>query len=159
MEKQAHCNCKSGCQGRRCKCVKNNEPCGEQCGCKGCCNPFNGVDLNGLTICALGNILRYKSLTNEELEKKYLLPCECDEVALKHLVKNYECKGCNETYWFSFCWGSVVQDSCSWHCEACGACRDWREWHCETCNKCTYGTMSPCEHCENSEGAFFLDEW
>ena len=158
MDKTTHCRCKSGCQGKRCKCLKSNEPCGDQCGCKGCCNPLNGVDLKGLTVCTIGNILKYKSLTSQELEKKHRLPCECEAVALKHLIKGYTCKECDEIYWYSFCWRDVVQDSCSWHCEICGMCRDWREWHCDNCNKCTYGVTQPCEHCGNAEGIFCFDE-
>ena len=57
------------------------------------------------------------------------------------------CQGCGEVYWYSFCWQDVVQDDCTWHCEICGQCRDWREWHCERCNKCTYGVSLPCQHC------------
>ena len=152
MKKTTHCNCKSGCQSRRCQCLKNNEPCGDECSCTNCENPLNGVDIEGLTTCAIGNIKQYKLLTTDDLEKEYELPCGCKEVALKYLLREYTCKGCDDLFWYSFCCNEVVQDSCTWHCDVCGACRDWREWHCEVCNKCTYGVTLPCQHCGNTEG-------
>ena len=155
MNKTTGCNCKSGCLSRRCQCLKNNEPCGDGCGCVNCKNPLNGVDIEGLTTCAIQNIKQYKKLTKEDLEKEYELPCGCEEVALKHILKGYTCKECEDLFWYSFCWDVVVQDSCTWHCEICGTCRDWREWHCEVCNKCTYGVTLPCEHCDNTEGNRF----
>ena len=93
----------------------------------------------------------HKNLSDEQLEEKFALPCGCEEVPLKNLLGDYSCSECDEVYWYSFCWNDVVQDSCTWHCEVCGACRDWREWHCEFCNKCTYGTSLPCEHCGRRE--------
>lgn len=110
--------------------------------------------MKNLSICTIQHINAYKSLTNDELEKQYELPCGCEEVALKNILGEYECKGCNELYWYSFCWDEVAQDSCTWHCETCGACRDWREWHCENCNKCTYGVSLPCDHCGRTEDIF-----
>ena len=147
MEKVTHCNCKSGCQSKRCKCFKNLEPCGEECGCVDCNNPLNGVDLEKLSTCTILHIHEYKSLTSDDLEKRYELPCECEYVALKSLLGGYECQGCGELYWYSFCWDQVAEDSCTWHCDICGVCRDWRVWHCDNCNKCTYGITLPCEHC------------
>ena len=147
MEKTTHCTCKSGCQSKRCKCFKNLESCGEECGCIDCNNPLNGVDLDKLSTCTIQHIHEYKSLTDDDLEKRYELPCECEEVALKDLLGSYACQRCGELYWFSFCWYVVVQDSCTWHCNICGACRGWRMWHCDNCNKCTYGVSLPCEHC------------
>jgi len=147
MEKKVHCKCKSGCVNRRCACLKNNEPCDEKCKCINCQNPLNGVDLDNLSICAIQNIDIYKGLSEKELDEKYELPCGCEEVSLRNLLYDYSCQKCDEVYWYSFCWGDVAQDNCSWHCEICGQCRDWREWHCERCNKCTYGISLPCEHC------------
>jgi hypothetical protein len=147
MKKEMKCNCKSGCHNRRCACLKNNEPCGEECGCINCQNPLNDIDVDNLSICALQNIYIYKSLTQEDLNEKYELPCECEEVPLKSLLDDYSCTKCGELYWYSFCWNEVVQDACTWHCEICKQCRDWREWHCDRCNKCTYGVSLPCEHC------------
>lgn len=147
MEKKASCQCKSGCQNRRCACLKNNEACGESCGCIECQNPLNGVDLEALSICAIQNIEIYKDLSEEELAEEYELPCECEAVPLRKLLKDYTCRECGESYWFSFCWNDVVQYGDTWHCEICNQCRDWREWHCKRCNKCTYGVTFPCQHC------------
>ena len=150
MEKEVHCKCKSGCRNRRCPCLKNNEPCDEHCACTDCHNPLNGVDVEALSICAIQNIEIYKGLTEKELTTEYELPCGDESVPLKELLKGYQCQGCGETYWFSFCWNNVAQEGDSWHCEICKQCRDWREWHCDNCNKCTYGITLPCEHCETS---------
>lgn len=147
MEKQVHCQCKSGCHSKRCACLKNNEPCGELCTCVRCRNPLNGVDVDHLSLCAIQNIDEYKALTEQDLKAEYELPCGCETVLLKDLLEDHDCRKCGETYWYSFCWHDVVQDSCTWHCGVCGECRDWREWHCERCNKCTYGVTLPCERC------------
>ncbi len=149
-EKLERCNCKTGCTSRRCSCLKNGEPCGPECGCRGCKNPLNGVDLEDLPVCAIQNIEEYKSLTAEDLATTYELPCGHGEVPLGKLLKEYVCPKCDGTYWYSFCWDTVAEDSCTWHCEVCGCCRDWREWHCERCNRCTYGVTLPCEHCGKS---------
>ena len=97
--------------------------------------------------CTLDAIKKYKNLSQKKLEKLYELPCECEEVPLKDLIDEYNCSDCGETYFYSFCWDEVAQDSCSWHCDICKTCRDWREWHCENCNKCTYGVSLPCDNC------------
>ena len=149
MEKNFHCNCKSGCQNNRCACFKNNEPCDDKCGCVDCQNPFNGIDVENYSTCALQHINIVKALSQEELDEEHELPCGCESVKLKDLLNDYECEECMEVYWYSFCWGEVVQDDCTWHCEICGECRDWREWHCDNCNKCTYGVSLPCQHCGN----------
>ncbi len=153
MEKEFHCNCKSGCDNRRCACLKNNEPCDEACGCTDCRNPLNGLDVDALSVCAIQNIATYKKLSQADLEALHELPCGDEKVPLKQLLKEYTCPQCGEGYWYSFCWDAVVQDSCTWHCEICGTCRDWREWHCEDCNRCTYGVTLPCEHC-GAEGPY-----
>ena len=147
MEKAVHCKCKSGCKNNRCICFKNNEPCDENCECVDCQNPLNGIDVSNLSICAIQNIEKYRSLSEKEFEKMYELPCRCEKVPLRSLINNYACQVCGEIYWYSFCWEDVVQDSCTWHCKECRTCRDWRMWHCENCNKCTYGISFPCEHC------------
>ncbi len=147
MKKKFSCKCKSGCDSRRCSCLKNNEPCDESCKCKDCQNPINGVDTESLSICTIQNIREYKTLTTEELKEKHELPCECEKVSLKLLMDQYSCSKCNTVYWYSFCWDEIVDDDHTWHCEICGTCRDWREWHCDECNKCTYGVTLPCENC------------
>ena len=157
MKKAVHCKCKTGCRTGRCVCYKNNEPCDEKCGCTGCHNPFNGMDIDNLTICALQNIEEYKELSEEELAKLYELPCGCEQVSLKRLMGDYSCSKCGEAYWYSFCWDEVVEDSCTWHCQICRACRDWREWHCEKCNRCTYGVTLPCESCGRRKRQFIDD--
>ena len=147
MEKEYHCNCKAGCDTYRCVCLKHNELCDENCGCVDCRNPLNDVDVESLTVCAIQNIDIVTGLTEEELAERYELPCGHEQVALKDLLDDYYCEECAESYWYSFCWDAVVQDSCTWHCEICHECRDWREWHCDRCNKCTYGVTLPCQHC------------
>lgn len=146
-EKTAHCKCKKGCTNRRCACLKVGEPCDEQCACVGCQNPLNGVDVEGLTQCTIEHINLYKTLTDEELNTLYELPCEHQEVPLKDLLRDFTCKKCKTVYWFSFCWSDVAQDSCTWHCSKCHSCRDWREWHCPKCNRCAYGVTLPCDGC------------
>ncbi|MDM8550349.1 hypothetical protein QUF72_09735 [Desulfobacterales bacterium HSG2] len=155
MEKTVHCKCKTGCRSRRCTCLKNNEPCDEGCKCTGCENPLNGVNVEELSVCAVQNISKYKKLSEAELEREYELPCECEEVPLKKLLKGHTCRKCGELFWYSLCWNDIVDDSHTWHCEICNQCRDWREWHCEICNKCTYGLSLPCQHCDR-EGYLFM---
>jgi len=46
MSKTVNCNCKSGCQTKHCVCLKNNEPCDENCGCINCKNPLNNMTNN-----------------------------------------------------------------------------------------------------------------
>lgn len=147
MEDKIQCNCKGKCKNNRCSCKKNRKPCAEECNCKDCQNPYNGIIVEGLNICTLDAIEIYKKLTETQLNKLYELPCECEEVALKDVLTDYSCSKCNEDYYFSFCWGEVAQDSCTWHCDICKECKDWREWHCENCNRCTYGITLPCETC------------
>ena len=105
------------------------------------------MDVESMTVCAIQNVETVRALTKQELAKEYELPCECENVPLKDLIGEYECSTCGELYWYSFCWKEVVQDSCTWHCDVCGRCSDWRVWHCEECNRCTYGVTFPCEHC------------
>jgi hypothetical protein len=152
MEKEKQCQCKTGCDSRRCACLKNNEGCDERCGCVNCQNPLNGVDVSKLTDCAIQNIKTYQALTPEALAEAYELPCGDASVTLQTLLDGYDCPECGEEYWYSFCWETAVQSGDTWHCNICGACRDWREWHCPDCNKCTYGVSLPCEHCGNTSG-------
>ena len=147
MAKKVRCNCRSGCRTKRCICLKNNEPCDETCTCSDCHNPLNGVDVASLSVCAIQNIDEYTTLSEEDLAQEHELPCECETVPLRQLLKNYVCPGCGEGYWYSFCWQATVADGHTWHCEICSQCRDWREWHCERCNKCTYGVTLPRERC------------
>ena len=152
VEKEHQCNCKTGCQTYRCNCLKNSEPCDEHCGCADCQNPLNGVDVENLSVCAIQNIEACKTLTDRELRTAHRLPCGHESVPLEKLLGMYLCPECGGGYWYSFCWNSVVEDSCTWHCQVCRQCRDWREWHCKNCNKCTYGVTMPCEHCGSDEG-------
>ena len=85
MEKEAkqfHCRCKNHCGNRRCACLKHNEPCDEHCGCQDCHNPLQGVDVKHLTVCAIQNIATVKALTEDELNREYLLDCEHERVPL-----------------------------------------------------------------------------
>lgn len=150
MEKESRCNCKSGCDTRRCSCYKNNEPCGENCNCVDCRNPLNGIDVESLSICTIQNIEAYKSLPEQKLKALHQLPCGHQSVPLQDLLLEYDCEECGDSFWYSFCWGEVVQDSTTWHCTDCRECRDWREWHCEECDRCTYGVSLPCEYCGNT---------
>lgn len=147
METKTTCNCKGQCKNNRCACRKNRQPCSENCNCKNCQNPYNGVDVEGMHICTLDAIEVYKAVTEAQLNELIELPCGCEEVAVKDLIDDYDCSECGEAYYYSFCWGEVAQDSTTWHCEICKTCRDWREWHCDNCNKCTYGVTLPCENC------------
>jgi len=152
MAKTETCGCKGRCDTRRCRCIKNGEPCGQGCQCVDCHNPLNGLDVSKMTDCAIQNAEVYRSLTEKELAREIELPCSHDPVTLKDLVDGYQCEECNgEEYFYSFCWQSAEQDSCTWHCDVCRQCRDWREWHCDECNRCTYGTSLPCQNCAGSE--------
>ena len=151
MSKVATCSCKSGCANNRCACFKQNEPCGEECGCTNCQNPLNGIDTEHLSLCAIQYFQKHSALSEPVLAVAHALPCEHEQVPLKHLLTVYECQTCGEAYWYSFCWNRVEQDSCTWHCGVCRHCRDWREWHCERCNKCTYGVSLPCERCGDAD--------
>ena len=147
------CRCKGSCDSRRCACLKNGEGCGSECKCQSCRNPLNGVDVSKLSDCAIQNIRRLNALTETQLDALIELPCGHPKVPLRELLGGYHCPGCGgEKYWYSFCWDGVAQDSCSWHCNVCGKCRDWREWHCDVCNRCTYGVTLPCQNCEAREG-------
>ena len=152
------CQCKGKCDNRRCKCLKNGQPCSDACKCVNCENPLNGLDVKSMSACATGNAKRVSSLTIEEREALISLPCGHQSVALKLLIGEYNCAQCNgEAYFYSFCFESAQQDSCTWHCDVCRTCRDWREWHCPTCNRCTYGHSMPCDRCEGKSEIY--DEW
>lgn len=62
------------------------------------------------------------------------------------LLRDFYCDECGEMF-YSFCRDEVEQENCTWHCNVCKECMDWREWHCDTCNKCTYGQSLPCDGC------------
>ncbi len=105
---QLCCKCKGGCNDRRCACFKGNQGCNQDCQCSNCRNPLNGLDVGNLPICTMQNIKEYTSLTPTQLDKEYLLPCECEQVSLKNLIEEYECSNCGEIYWYSFCWHGVI---------------------------------------------------
>lgn len=159
MKSSGACQCKGRCDSRRCKCLKNGQPCGDQCKCVDCENPLNGMDVSKMSDCAIGNALLVRELTPENLETLISLPCDHEPVPLKSLIGGYDCPGCKgETYFYSFCFGAAQQANCTWHCSVCRTCRDWREWHCEGCNRCSYGHSLPCERCESRSGAF-REDW
>ncbi len=141
------CKCKSGCNSRRCACLKRGKSCTEDCRCQHCQNPLNGLDAEDFPMCLIQNIQAYQALSQAQLDEPYALPCEHAELPLKTLLIGYECPECIEVYSYSLCWNDVVQQGNTWHCEVCGTCRDWREWHCEECRRCTYGVTLPCEGC------------
>jgi hypothetical protein len=148
---QLRCRCGTGCHTNRCACVRNRQPCLEGCRCSNCRNPFNGLDGTRMSPCALDNVERYKAPSEAELDTMMELICGCEQLPLRRLLAAYRCNGCDDLSWYSFCSHDVVQDSCTWHCSDCGACRDWREWHCHRCNRCTYGVTMPCENCGRRE--------
>jgi hypothetical protein len=109
------------------------------------------MDVSKMSDCAIGNAVKVKELTPDQLEELIPLPCGHDPAPLKSMIGGYNCADCKgEEYYYSFCFGTAMQESCTWHCSVCGTCRDWREWHCETCNRCTYGHSLPCERCSSS---------
>ena len=154
MDDLVKCQCKGGCKNRRCNCLKNGQGCVPECKCVSCANPLNGVDVENYSACAIQNIGIVKSLSEEELNEMYDLPCDEQQASLRELLDDFTCDKCGEAYWYSFCWRDVVQDNCSWHCDVCGTCRDWREWHCPDCNKCTYGRSMACENCGGMAGTY-----
>lgn len=62
-----------------------------------------------------------------------------------------------ERYYYSFCFSSLQQTDCTWHCKRCGDCVDWREWHCKGCDKCQYGVTIPCSKCTPEAYAARMD--
>jgi len=137
MSKTADCNCSTGCTNKRCSCNKAFEGCDtETCGCTECKNPYNEVDPEAYSTCALDHIENVKNLSDEERETEHDLPCGDTSLRLEQLLDTYACDGCGEEYWFSFCLNEPVQD-----------CVQWRMWHCENCDRCTYGVTRPCEYC------------
>ncbi len=111
-------------------------------------NPFSDREnANPLSDCAQGNIKKVQALSTMTLAKKYDLPCGCASVSLKDLLENYACEGCDEPYYYSFCFDDVMDTNSMWHCDVCGTCSDDGVWHCKHCNKCTYGLTLRCENC------------
>ncbi|KAM0798499.1 hypothetical protein BDR22DRAFT_375825 [Usnea florida] len=55
--------------------------------------------------------------------------------------------GEHRRFFYSFCRSNWEQSSCTWHCRACGECKDWRDWHCKRCNECSDGLNYPCQGC------------
>jgi hypothetical protein len=145
------CRCKSNCHTKRCACLKDGQPCRDDCDCSNCGNPLNGIDVTQMSTCAIENVQRYKELSWADLDVMMKLPCACEQVPLRKLINMYRCSKCDERYWYSFCLREVVQDSCTWHCPKCGTCRDWREWHCPRCKRCSYGVTLPCDGCGSRE--------
>jgi hypothetical protein len=116
------------------------------------------MDVSQMSACAISNATVIAALTDEGRRRLVELPCGHAPVPLGDLIGDYSCDECGgETYWYSLCLDSAVQDSCTWHCEVCKTCRDWREWHCPTCNRCTYGVSLPCERCEGHSELYDSD--
>jgi hypothetical protein len=63
MEKNVHCNCKTGCTNRRCICARNDEPCDDKCGCVDCKNPLNPEEIKKLLRFATETLEKYKELS------------------------------------------------------------------------------------------------
>jgi hypothetical protein len=147
--KKNTCHCPSGCQTRRCACLKAGKQCKASCLCMNCKNPFNQIeDPKRLTVCARGHIKKIISLSEKDLSHLYHLLCDCRESAsLKELLESYECPRCHEVYYYSFCMNEVVHSFSMWHCQVCSTCREDSEWHCKHCNDCTYGLSLECENC------------
>lgn len=153
-QNNATCNCGGKCLSNRCACKKSRQPCGENCNCQNCENPYNGVDVENLHTCTLDAIKIYNKLTKVQLKKLYDLPCGCEQAALEDLLDEYMCSECEEVYFYSFCWKEVSDLYSLWHCEICKTCRSNSEWHCKKCNKCTYGLSLPCENCGARSNAY-----
>lgn len=148
MKKSNPCQCQSTCQTKRCTCLKEGRPCGLECRCQNCSNPFNKVaNAEQLSDCARDHIQQVLALPTEALDKQYDLPCRCASIPLKDLLQNYTCQRCNEPYYYSFCFDGVMDTSSIWHCSVCGTCSDDGVWHCKRCNTCSYGLTLRCEHC------------
>lgn len=142
------CRCKTSCDSRRCACLKSGQACTVGCECYQCKNPLNEMtDLDRLHPCLLSNIKQYKKLDDDELSEMLELPCDCEEVALKDVINGYQCSHCEESYRYSFCWRTIIEEEHFWHCERCNCCREDREWHCQHCDRCTYGLTLPCDSC------------
>jgi len=148
MKNGDHCQCQSECKTKRCACLKAGRPCGSQCKCQNCSNPFNSIENpDQLSDCARDNIKKIATISAINLEKLYELPCRCAPVPLKSLLEDYECQSCDEPYYYSFCLGEVMDTNSMWHCQICRTCSDDGVWHCKNCNRCTYGLTLSCEHC------------
>jgi len=148
MKKNNPCQCQSECQTKRCACLKEGRPCEAECRCQNCSNPFNQIEnADQLSNCARHNIKKILALSTMALEEKYDLPCGCANASLKALLENYTCEGCDEPYYYSFCFDDVMDTNSTWHCGVCGTCTDDGVWHCKYCNKCTYGLSLSCENC------------
>ena len=149
MTQHEICQCKSNCDSRRCRCLKSGRPCSPMCRCQNCKNPLNGLPVEKMSCCALDHAEVYRKLVAEHSSDPIAMPCGHGPVTMQQVLDEYACPDCqDEAYFYSFCWGSVEQESCTWHCNVCRQCRDWREWHCDDCNRCTYGVSMPCENCE-----------
>jgi len=97
--------------------------------------------------CAVSHTRKHGTLSTTKLRKKHPLPCGCEAVSLEELFHNYQCQGCDEIYFYSFCLKDVVEENNTWHCKSCDTCRESSEWHCKKCNDCTFGLTLPCDRC------------
>ncbi len=170
MEGPLACRCKNGCHTKRCTCLKNGQSCQNGCHCSNCNNPLNGIDVARMSTCAIENVQRYKALSRADLDVMMDLPCGCEQVPLQKLINLYSCSKCDEPYWYSFCLGEVVQDSCTWeqvplqkliNLYSCSKCDEsyWYSfclgevvqnsctWHCTKCGACRDWREWHCPRC------------
>jgi len=112
------CQCVTGCDSLHCQCFKRGQPCDQSCGCHNCANPLN----QQLSPCAVYQLEEYRQLPKEKLFESIELPCGCETVELIQLLNSYQCNRCNQNYWYSFCYETVVPEGSTWECEICGNC-------------------------------------
>ena len=72
MEKTVHCKCKSGCNSRRCKCLKHNEPCDSKCKCQLCENPLNDIYISNLSIYPTRTVDEYTINETSLIDEQFL---------------------------------------------------------------------------------------
>ena len=151
-ESQLACRCTTGCRTNRCHVSETDSLVRKVAVARTAATPSTASTSPGChRALSITYVDRYNARSEAELDTTIQLPCGCESVPLRGLLTAHDCTHCGESYWYSFCSEDIVQDSCTWHCSNCGACRDWREWHCDRCNRCTYGVTMPCENCDPRE--------
>jgi hypothetical protein len=60
------CQCKSGCNSRRCACLKTGKSCTKERQCHQCQNPLNGLDVEDFPRCLPQNIQAYQALSQAQ---------------------------------------------------------------------------------------------
>lgn len=97
------------------------------------------INVNELSEWSRDNIRKLLALVAKGgLEQQVILPCRCQAVALRVLLlsESFLCQRCSSFYRYSFCWGQIVEDDQTYHCEDCEDCYDWRDWAEESCRRC-----------------------